>query len=286
MDKRLSKMGQAIVRKGHVMSRLGMSFGVVVAAAFFAVQTAGAAPVQVGDFRLSTNTVGQTYVPYDTFSFATRAVTGAPTQVVSTFAGTSQNNDGTATDDTGTAQDLALATFTASTTKAGAAAWTFSLNNVATYATANAATVNAVSARLVTAVTAGYPYDVYLSYTSAADGLTQTAISDVEETNYSTFFAPARAAAVGDKVGGKYVLLAKDVSTSLDLTTDLTAAYAAGARGFTLVIASAAFGSNRVINVNAGSGVYLDASVPEPATLAAVGAGAVVLLGRRRRSNG
>lgn len=273
---------------------------------------ARAALVQVGDFRLPTAATGGGYQAYNTFSFATRTVSGAPLQIGSTFAGTSQNNDATtdATDANNTAdqqvnsaattvtnlKNLSRYNVTAATAKAaGAVAWSFNLSGLSSYLTTSNQTLNKVEAQLYSTIGGGaYSYDVYLSY--QGNGSTITPLSSSQTTNYAQLYTPAQGQAAGTMVtnsnGTNLVVLATGVTATSAIKQDLTALYEAGVTQFNLFLVSTSFGQGRVVGVTTStnqaagtpSGLYIDTvAAPEPAALLGIGSIAVVASSRRRR---
>ena len=281
------------------MKNVGLSLSILTAFSLAGGSFVEAALVQVGDLRLSSVAYPvDTYV--ESFSAPTRAVVDAPVQVNSVLTGTSQNVDTTLSTSGGT-RDLSVQTFAAATNlrtisrfaasstapRAGAVAWTFDLTPLDGYLSTNNLALNQAVVRLVDSVSdAAYKYDLYLSYTNAAAGLTQANISTTSSAdNYANFFAPTQGQAAGSKVGGKFEVLASGATgSSLDLSKDLTSLYNSGTKQFTLILAAGVFGDGRTVSINAGSGLYIDTvAVPEP-TAVLGGLGLAGMLLRRRRS--
>ena len=236
--------------------------------------------VDVGDFRIGATTYSETTRFDPGFSETTRAVVGAPVQVNSTFSGTSQNPGEAVPDD----DDIGLRTFSAATqintlnrfasstdggttgaARAGAVQWSFSLASITSYLAANDLTAAELSLRMVTTVSdAAREYDLYLSYTLPAEGMSLTSISaDNARTNYDTFWWPSQSADEGDLVGGTHEILQLQHTGAMDFTFDLLPLFQAGVEEFNLIMASGDFLSSRTIGIDEGSGISL-AAIPEP----------------------
>lgn len=262
---------------------------------------ANAASTVIGDLRLPSGTYSGAFTYFDPASGGdlTRAVTGAPVGVNSTFVAVTQNPDGGAPDST---SDIGVRTYSTATTlrtlnrfdandgnptRAGAVQWTIDLSPIGGYLATNNLAATALDLRLVTDPSDDTKeYDVYLSYTNPAEAITLAGVSTsgtAGDDNYAGFWLPAQTVAEGAVANGTHKVIELDFTGDMDTTVDLLALYEAGVEDLNLIVASGAFFSGRTIGILEGSGLSIDtAPVPEPtvsllALLAALG-----LLRRRR----
>ena len=246
------------------------------------------ATTQIGDLRLNAATYS-TLTYFDPASAVqnTRGVIGAPVAINSQFVAVSQNTGGASPD---SATDIGLQTFSTSTTirqlnrytsdadgpgpatgpqAVGAVQWTINLTPLGSYLSSNNLDLTALNLRLVTSVSDGTaPYDVYLSYTRAAESITQASISTsttAGPNNYTNFWFPAQGTAEGAIANGTHKVFEKGFTGPMDLTINLLALYDAGVTNVNLIMTSGGFLSGRTININEGSGVSMSTVViPEP----------------------
>ena len=267
------------------------------------VHSARAAETQIGDLRIGSNTYS-TLTYFDPgFSETTRSVTGAPVQVNSSFIGTSQDAGDAPANST---EDIGLQTFSTSTVirqlnrfasdpdgpggvagpqLVGAVQWSFDLSPIDSYLSTNSLDLTALDLDLVTAASdATREYDIYLSYTNAAESIARTSISTSSPaSNYTTFWFPAQSASEGAVVNGSFKLVELDFTGNMNLTIDLLSLYDSGVREFNLIMSSGAFLSGRTIGIGDGSGISIDTSpVPEPSASLLGLIGGMFLLRRRR----
>ncbi|MEP3481288.1 MAG: PEP-CTERM sorting domain-containing protein [Fuerstiella sp.] len=264
--------------------------------------------ITIGDFRIgATDVVSDT--PFDPgVTFATRGVSGAPVQIVSDFSVASQNADGTLS----AGEDVILRTFSSVTRirnlsrfapsdvagsgveRVGIAQWSFNLSPLDSYLATNNLTLAELDLDLLSVNSdTSRELDVYLSYTLPADGITLTSIdsttSEAGANNFTTFYEPARGAAVGDVVNGTHRVLQLDTAGNLDINSSLLTLFNSGVRDFNLSVAGGDFLSARNIDIAAGSGISLTtlttAAVPEPSSLVLLLAGSFLTFRRRKRTS-
>ena len=106
-------------------------------------------------------------------------------------------------------------------------------------------------------------YDIYLSYTNAAESINFTNISlDSGQDNYRNIWNPAHLdanTAVGDIINGSHRILNFDQTGDLDQRTDILSLYQAGVREINVVMAMASFYSgSRAINLIENAGLNAD----------------------------
>lgn len=221
---------------------------------------------------------------------ATRSpATAPPFDLPCNLRGTSQNPGGPAPD---SANDIGLQTYSETTAivqlnrfgsstdggstgngRVGMVQWKIDLGEVADYLSASGRQLDTLDLRLLTNPAGGsspaadeVPYDVYLSYSSAGEGIGLTDLSANDAGfNYDTFWWPATGAGEGSVVNGTHRILKLGHVGDLDLTTDLAPMFAAGVREMNLLVASGGFLSGRRIEILEGSGVTFRASDPLPA---------------------
>jgi len=285
------------------LSKVILTVGVMGAAA-----QASAGVTQIGSFQLDGAVIDAINV--NSFNYpSTRAVIGAPVAVDSSFMGLSQNPDNVA--DT---TDLSIKSFGAATQivtlnrfgpdpdgpggaggpqRAGAVQWNFDLSPIDGYLAANSLTLTALDLGMVIDISDNSKgYDLYLSYTNAGDAITKTDISMVNSgdkdtggspDNYNNFWLAAQGSPEGTVVGGTHKVLKLDAS-DLALSDSLLSLYNDGVRDVNLIMMSGDFLSTRQIKVLDGSGLSITTeAVPEPGSLALLGAGGLLLARRRRR---
>ncbi len=257
---------------------------------------------QIGEFR-----IGASDFTSDTFvdpgvvaadDIETRAVGAAPVQVNSLFTATSQE----AGLNGATADDLTLRTFSSLTRlrtlnrftpdpdgvggvqRAGGAQFSFDLSPLDSYLSENALSLTELDLDLALATSDdNATYNVQLSYTSASAGTTLTGIGADGASVYTTFVLPTLGASDGDFINGQFEVIAAATSGDQTLSDSLLGLYEEGVRDFNLVITSSAFLNGRNIDIIDGSGLSITTTpIPEPASLALVGLGAVAMLRRRR----
>ena len=274
-----------------------------------AASTARAADTQVGDFRIGATTYPAN-TPFDPgFTETTRTVLNAPVSILSSFTGGSQNANGVADGD-----DLTLRTFSGSTvirnisrnnpssnggasgpSRIGMVQWNFDLTPLEGYLSANGLSLTELDLDLLTSNSdASKALDVYLSYTNPAEGITLASIDNTSvgtgagddgagTRNFFDFYNPAVGASEGGVVNGTHKVLRDGATGDLALAADLLSLYNTGVREFNLQLAGADFWSGRNIGVLEGSGVSISTEpIPEPASALLIGAGAALLLRRRR----
>lgn len=237
--------------------------------------------LQLVDLRLPADTFSGDFTYFDPGfgPLATRsAPDSGPAAIPATFQGTSQNPGGTADPLT----DIGVRTYSASTNiqdlnrytsstdggttgpgRVGAVQWTIDLGQVSDYLDASGKQLDALGLRLVTHPSdTGKTYDVYLSYTSATDGIELTDISsDNADWNYDTFWWPSYGMSDGDVIGTTHKILKIGQTGDMDLSTDLAPLFADGVRELNLILVSGDFFSGtRTIAVQEGSGVTFRAS--------------------------
>lgn len=286
-----------------------MTFRIIPAATILATSlTAHAASTQIGDLRLSSTAYSGTSTYFDPASPGnlTRNVSGAPVNINSNFIAVSQNPGGTA--DSGT--DIGLQTFSASTAirqlnryasstdggatgaaRVGAVQWTIDLSPIGGYLSGNSLDLTALDLRLVTDPTGGtgptadeVPYDIYLSYTRAAESISLAGISTTSAgDNYDNFWWPAQSTAEGNIANGTHMVVERGFLGNMDLTLDLLALYDSGVTDINLIMTSGGFFSGRTIGILDGSGISIDTvAIPEPSSMLLFGVlGSFALLRRR-----
>ena len=256
------------------------------------------AQTQIGSLALNPTVTTTTYYDPSTPTLTTQNA-GGPVNITSSFIGYTQNQGGATPDP---ATDIGLHTYSASTTiyqlnryasttDAGAVQWSFDLSPLDTYLSANnlsASTLNLQLNNITASVLGSYQgFDVYISYTSALEGMTLTPLDTTATGNYTDFYAPGRAASVGSVVNGKFKVVAQDAGATLNDTIDLLSLYNSGVKQFDLMAVSASYGAGSQFKVPLASGIYLDTTaVPEPSSAALGILGGLGLFGvlLRRRS--
>ncbi len=288
----------------------GASLALVAALGW--TSSANAGVDQIGDLRIGATTYGADTAFDPGFTETTRAVIGAPVQVNSTLTGGSQNADG-GTPTTG--NDVVLRTFSSATqiknlsrfkpslnggttgaTRVGMIQWNFDLTPIDSYLSTNSLGLTALDLDLnFDPSDDAKKYDIYLSYTNAAEAITLASIDNstvgdsagdggAGSVNWTNFFNPARGASVGTILSGTHKALAVDLAGNLISSESLLALYNAGVREFNLQVAAGDFWSARQFKVLNGAGLSITTeAVPEPASLGLLAAGALVMMGRRRR---
>jgi len=278
-------------------------------AALFALvagSAAHAASTQVGDLRLPSGNYSGAFTYFDTASSGdlTRAVVGAPVGINSNFLVASQNPDTVVN----SADDIGLRTYSSVTTirqlnryasdqdgpgagggpqRAGAAQWTIDLSPLGTYLTSNSLLLTALDLRLVVDPTDDVrDYDVYLSYTNAAESIALASLSTGAtsgDDNYDNFWFPAQSVAEGNVANGTHKVIERDFQGDMDVTIDLLSLYSAGVTDLNLIMSSGAFLSGDNFAIEDGSGISIDtAPIPEPSSLALLGLGGLLMARRRR----
>lgn len=243
--------------------------------------------VQVGDFRINADPYagGVHYFDPGFEGLATRAVIGAPVHLPSLLSGTTQNPATGGTGDSGT--DAGIRTLFDKTEfrnlnrfgadpdgpnppgtaggpqRLGALQYEIDLTPVEDYLTTTGETLTTLELRLVfTMSDVTKTYDIYLSYTEAGEGITETSISsDDAEANYADFWWPSQAGIVGDVINGTHKIENLAQTGNLDQTTDLLALYTAGVRKVNVIVAVPSFYSGRVLTVEGLSGISVGTNV-------------------------
>lgn len=254
--------------------------------------------VQVTDLRLGGGDVStKTYYDPGFSGFTTRYPAGSPYWANAAFSGTSSQTGGASPD----AYDLALRTWSSQTniyslarsaTLPAIVQWKIDLTTLDTYLNDNSLAMTALDFGW-NATTSGNwgegKYDMYLSYTNVAEGITLTDISATSATdNKNTFWTPAQGAALGDIVGGTHRVIVSgqpgtDESTPFTMSESILAAYNSGVREFNVQLMGYGYLPGRVLFVKDGSGVYMETSpIPEPATMILLGLGSLALLRKRK----
>ncbi|MDA8975034.1 PEP-CTERM sorting domain-containing protein [Akkermansiaceae bacterium] len=265
---------------------------------------AHAASTQIGDLRLPSNTYSGSFTYFDSASGGdlTRAVSGAPVPINSTFTAITQNPDGGTPS---TTEDIGLRTFTSATQirtinrfaastapsggtrRVGGVQWTINLSSLSGYLTSNSLSLTALDLGLNTSVSdATKEYDVYLSYTNPTESITIAGLSTGANSgsdNFDNVWFPAFSSSEGSIVGGTHKIVELGHSGVLTSTIDLLPLYNAGVENVNLSILSGDFFSGRTLNIDDGSGLSIDtAPIPEPATSLFSMLAALGVLRRRR----
>ncbi|NNC90689.1 MAG: hypothetical protein HKN82_19705 [Akkermansiaceae bacterium] len=271
-----------------------------------------ASAIQVGDFRLSSGTYsgGITYFDPSSPTHQTRGVTGAPVQLVSDFVAATQNPGGTP--DSGS--DIGLQTYSSATNirtlnrftadqdgpgpeggpqRAGAVQWSLDLTPLDSYLGTNNLALTTLALQLNTDPSDDTKlYDVYLSYTNAAESIALAGISTGAasgDDNYDDFWFPAQSVAEGGVANGTHKVVELDYAGNMNLTLDLLALYNSGVTDLNLIMASGDFFSSRTVSILEDSGIWLETTsataVPEAseAVIFALGVMGLAVQRRRRR---
>lgn len=282
--------------------RTKVLFAMVISATTFAqCLPAWAGEVQIGDFRLDADEF-PTLTYFDPgygslhgSALTTRSVIGAPVAVNSDLSGTSQNAGNPPADST---DDIGLQTNAAQTNlrqinrntsdpdgpgagtgaqRVGAVQWTFDLTPIDSYLTTTGQFLTALDLDLLTNPSDDTKsYDVYLSYTNAAESIARTDISISPSTNYSDFWLPSQTASEGDIIGGEFKILELQFAGDLSLSESLLPLYNSGVREFNLIVTTGDFWSGRNLQITAGSGLSITA-VPESSSIALASFGILAL---------
>lgn len=261
--------------------------------------------IQIGDFRMDGSTYGTDTFFDPGFSETTRDVLGAPVNITSAFAGTSEEAGRAPTPDVTGDTDIGLRTWSSATriytmnrytsssnggvsgvARIGAVQWSFNLTPLDSYLSGNGLTLTALDLDLVLGLTGSDPHDVYLSYTDATAGTTLTGISATDSSaNYYDFWWAANGATVGDFIGNKFEVLQKGQTGNGTVSDSLLTLYNSGVREFSLSFMTGGYSPlGDITNINDGSGLSIT-TIPEPAALGLVGVfGAGLLFIRRHFS--
>lgn len=236
------------------------------------------AQTQVGDFRLDAEAFagGLYYFEPGFENLSTRDVAGSPFQLTSLFSGTSQKISGAGPGDPAT--DPGIQTSPNETVirqlnryvlsdplpaagegRLGTLQYEIDLTPVADYLTESGDALTDLNLELNFILSdQEKPYDVYLSYTDVAEGMTETPISgDDPDANYDTFFLPSQGGTPGDVINGTHKIVNLGQVGNLFQTTDLLAVYNAGVRKVKVIVAMPAFFLNRNFAVQIDSGVFV-----------------------------
>ena len=286
---------------------MNKTYKLLTLAAISGVSYINAASIQVGDLRLPSANYGGGFTYFDAASDGdlTRAVSGAPVGVNSTFTAVTQNSGDTL--DSGT--DIGLQTYSSATVirqlnrytsdsdgpggvtgpqRAGGVQWQIGLSPIDGYLSGNSLDLTTLDLRLLTDPNDdAKSYDVYLSYTLPADSISILGLdtSDSAGTNnYNNVWLPAQSGTEGDIINGTHKLIELNFTGNMDTTINLLPLYDAGVSDVNLIMMSGAFFSGRTIGINDGSGLFIDTvAIPEPSSAILMGLGSVAFLLRRRR---
>ena len=286
---------------------MNKTYKLLTLAAISGVSYINAASIQVGDLRLPSANYGGGFTYFDAASDGdlTRAVSGAPVGVNSTFTAVTQNSGDTLDPST----DIGLQTYSSATVirqlnrytsdsdgpggvtgpqRAGGVQWQIGLSPIDGYLSGNSLDLTTLDLRLLTDPNDdAKSYDVYLSYTLPADSISILGLdtSDSAGTNnYNNVWLPAQSGTEGDIINGTHKLIELNFTGNMDTTINLLPLYDAGVSDVNLIMMSGAFFSGRTIGINDGSGLFIDTvAIPEPSSAILMGLGSVAFLLRRRR---
>ena len=286
---------------------MNKTYKLLTLAAISGVSYINAASIQVGDLRLPSANYNGGYTYFDAASGGdlTRAVSGAPVGVNSTFTAVTQNSGDTLDPST----DIGLQTYSSATVirqlnrfgsdpdgpagaagpqRAGGVQWQIGLSPIDGYLSGNSLDLTTLDLRLLTDPSDdNKSYDVYLSYTLPADSISILGLdtSDSAGTNnYNNVWLPAQSGTEGDIINGTHKLIELNFTGNMDTTINLLPLYDAGVSDVNLIMMSGAFFSGRTIGINDGSGLFIDTvAIPEPSSAILMGLGSVAFLLRRRR---
>jgi len=274
--------------------------------------SANAGVTQIGDFRIASTGHPSPGTVFDPgFTQATRGVLTAPagSEIISTLSVGSQNASGLAEQEfdpriktfTAASQILNLSRFGPSTnggvsgaTRAGMAQWSFDLTPLDTYLSTNGLTLTELDLDMVFDLKDETNIlDYYLSYTNATESISKadidvTTIGDAVgvggagSNNWTNFFNPARGSSIGDVINGTHRVLLVDHVGDVNSSESLLSLFNAGVRQFNLQVAAGNFQSNDQFKMIAGSGLSIT-TIPEPASLALLGAGLAMACSRRSK---
>lgn len=270
-----------------------------------------AASTQVGDLRLSSTPYSGATTYFDPASDGdlTRAVVGAPVGINSNFIAVTQNPDGGTPN---TSEDIGIRTFSSATQirtlnrfgadpdgpgplggpqRVGGVQWSIDLSPLGSYLSGNALSLTNLELRLANLASDDTKeYDIYLSYTNAAESIALASLStglSAGTDNYSDFWFPSQTVAEGSIANGTHKVIKRDFTGDMtgasELVIDLLALYGAGVTELNLMMVSGAFYDNRTMGIEEGSGIFIDtAPIPEPNVSILGLIGALALLRRRR----